>query len=350
MALASATRWSYARAGVDRNSIRSALDALLKEIRYTPPPSHGRPVRLPGHYAGLVRVGRETIAITTDTVGTKVLLAERLNAWEGVGEDIVGVNVNDLAAVGARPFGIVDILLCARPDTARFAAIGRGLQRGLKAAQCALLGGETAVVPDIVREIDLGGTAVGFFPRGRAPVTGQAIRPGDVILGLRSSGLHANGYTLVRKLLEEQPMDLAARRPGATSPLGDELLAPTRIYTPASEALAGLSGVHGFAHISGGGVRNLLRLRDRVGFSLDSWPDPAGLFGWLQSIGSLSDEELYQTFNVGIGFVIVVEPRRLAEIRRRLSRAGFPDALTVGRVTRGSGVELPQRNLRYVEY
>ncbi|MGA8542378.1 MAG: phosphoribosylformylglycinamidine cyclo-ligase [Thermoplasmata archaeon] len=341
---------TYAESGVDRSAISRALAELLRAVRYRAPPSHGRPVALPGHYAGLIRIGRETIAVTTDTVGTKVLLAEQLGRWEEVGEDLVGVNVNDLASVGARAAGLVDTILCGAPDAAVLGAVGRGLDRGLRAARCSLLGGETAVVPSIVHGTDLGATAFGFFPRGRAPVTGRRIRPGDVILGVPSNGLHANGFTLVRKLLGETSVDLQAPRPGGGGPVGVELLAPTRIYSEVAEALASRPETHGLAHLSGGGVRNLVRLRKEVSFTLDHWPTPPSLFGWVQQLGALSNDEMYQTFNMGIGFAVVTAREHLAETRRRLARAGAPDALVIGRVERGSGVELPQLGLRYDGY
>jgi phosphoribosylformylglycinamidine cyclo-ligase len=341
---------SYAASGVDLSARAAALAGLLAQVRYRPGPEHGRPVPAPGHYAGLIRIGRETIAITTDTVGTKVLLAERLDRWEEVGEDVVGVNVNDLASVGARPAALVDTILCGRADPDAFRAIGKGLGRGLRAARCSLLGGETAVVPDIVRDIDLGGTAVGFFPHGRRPVTGARIRPGDRILGIPSQGVHANGFTLIRKLLDAGGIDPYVPRPGSSIPVGEELLRPTRIYSGAADALAARSETHGLAHISGGGVRNLVRLHGRVSFVLDEWPEPSALFAWIQSLGSLSDKEMYQTFNMGIGFVLVVAPTHLADTRRRLARAGAPDAVEIGRVERGRGVVLPGLGLRYEGY
>ena len=342
--------WTYAAAGVDVSVRSRALAALLASVRYRPPPTHGRPLDLPGHFAGLVRVGRETIAVTTDTVGTKVLLAERLGRWEEVGEDLVGVNVNDLAAVGARPVGLVDTILCARADVEVFRAVGRGLDRGLRAARCALLGGETAVVPDIVNGTDLGGTAVGLFPRGRRPVTGGRIRPGDRIVGIPSNGLHANGFTLVRKLLDEADVDLDRPRPGAGVPVGSEVLRPTRIYSVVADAIADLPETHGLAHMSGGGVRNLVRLHPRMSFVLDGWPEPPSLFSWVQALGPVTNEEMYQTFNMGIGFVAVVARQHLAETFRRLSRAGAPDAVDLGHVERGSGVSLPGLGLRYRGY
>ncbi|MGA8710513.1 MAG: phosphoribosylformylglycinamidine cyclo-ligase [Thermoplasmata archaeon] len=342
--------WTYARSGVDRSHISSSLAALLDEVSYRPPPSAGRMVDAPGHYAGLLRIGRETIAVTTDTVGTKVKLAAQLGRWEEVGEDIVGVNVNDLASVGARPAGLVDTILCHHPDPDAFRGIGKGLNRGLRTARCALLGGETAVVPEIVDGIDLGATAFGFFPRGRRPVLGTTIRPGDRLLGIPSSGVHANGLTLLRRLLAERTVDLGRARAGGDKPVGEEILAPTRIYSVVADALAGFPTTHGFAHLSGGGVRNLVRLHPTVAFVFDRWPEMPPLFRWIQQLGGLSDEEMFQTFNMGIGFVLVVAATHLAETRRRLARAGAPDAVEVGHVERGSGVAVPAHGLTFEGY
>ncbi len=342
--------WSYASAGVDRGAIGRSLAALLRGVRYRPPPSSGAPVRGPGHYAGLIRIGRETIAATTDTVGTKVILAAQTGAWAEVGEDMVAINVNDLASVGARPFGFVDSISCARPDPAIFRHLGRGLDRGLRAGRCALLGGETAVVPDIVGGIDLGGTALGFFPGRRRPVLGDRLRPGDALLGIPSSGVHSNGFTLIRRLLTSRRVDLARPRPGGRGPVGRELLRATRSYVGVSEALADLPDVTAFAHISGGGVRNLLRLNRRVGFELEGWPDPPPLFRWLQSLGPVSDKEMFQTFNMGIGFIAAVRERAADNALERLRSAGLRGTRRVGHVGRSPGVRLPGWGLSYSSY
>lgn len=346
----SAERWSYARSGVDRGAIATALSALLGQVRFPGRAGFGRRLPVSGHYAGLVRLGRETVAITTDTVGTKTLLAAELDRWQEVGEDLVAINVNDLASVGARPAGIVDVVSCATPDAARFRAIGRGIDRGLRRAGCPLLGGETAVVPDIVRGIDLGATAIGYFPRRRRPILGDRIRPGDRVVGVPSSGAHANGFTLIRRLLREREVNLERPRPGGHGPVGRELLAPTASYVQASEALADLPGVTGLAHVSGGGVRNLLRLSPRHRFVLDRWPRVPGLFGWLSELGGLSSEEQFQTFNMGLGFLAVVRPGRADEAVRRLRRAGYAGVGLVGRVEQGRGVSLPALHLDYDRY
>ncbi len=341
---------TYAASGVDLEGRDVALRALLAAARYRAPASHGRVLSAPGHYAGLVRVGGETIAITTDTVGTKVLLAQQLGRWREVGEDLVAVNVNDLAAVGARPAAVVDTILCGAGDPRLFRELGVGLRRGLAAARCSLVGGETALVGEIVNGIDLGATAVGFFPAGRRPILGTSVRPGDILLGLRSSGLHANGFTLVRQLLREARVRLGTRRPGGRASLGRELLAPTRTYSGAADAIADLPGVVGLAHISGGGVRNLTRLHAGVAFSLDAWPAPQGLFAWVQGLGGIDAREMYRTFNMGVGFVVVVRPKAVASVLRALAAAGHRDAVRVGQVTHGRGVELPALGLRYAGY
>ncbi|HYA71471.1 MAG TPA: AIR synthase-related protein, partial [Thermoplasmata archaeon] len=235
-------------------------------------------------------------------------------------------------------------------DPEAFRGIGKGLDRGLRRARCALLGGETAVVPEIVDGIDLGATAFGFFPRGRRPVLGKGIRPGDRLLGIPSSGVHANGLTLVRRLLRERSVDLLRPRPGAEIPVGQEILTPTRIYSPVGDALADSPSTHGFAHLSGGGVRNLVRLHPKVQFVFDRWPDVPPLFRWIQQLGGLADDDMFQTFNMGIGFVLVVGSTRLSEIRRRLARAGAPDALEVGHVERGTGVTVPPFGLSFQGY
>ena len=341
---------SYRASGVDLGGRARALTALLAAARYRAPTSHGRLLGSSGHFAGLIELEGTTIAVTTDTVGTKVLLAEQLDRWEEVGEDLVGVNVNDLAAVGARTAGLVDTILYGRASVRAFRAIGRGLGRGLARARCSLLGGETAQVGEIVAGIDLGGTAVGFFPAGRSPILGARVRPGDVVLGIPSHGLHANGFTLARRLLREARVDLARPRPGERGALGPELLTPTRIYTEASEALAGLAGVVGLAHLSGGGVRNLVRLNASVEFSLERWPAPPGLFLWLQELGGLADREMYQTFNMGVGFAVVTRASAAPAALRALAAAGYGDAMRLGSVRRGRGVRLPTLGLRFSDY
>lgn len=336
--------------GIDRGAVAEAIAGLVRAAHSAPPSSSGRRIAAAGHYAGLLQLGATTIAVTTDTVGTKILLAEALGRWEEIGEDIVGVNVNDLSSVGARPAGLVDTLLCPAPDRERLAAIGRGLSRGLKKAACHLLGGETAIVPDLLKSFDAGGTAIGFFPAERRPILGEGIEPGDIVLGLRADGFHANGFTQLRALIAREGLDLRRRRPGARIPLGEEMLRPTRIYTRPIEAIADDPAVHGLAHISGGGVRNLARLHEKVRFDLPGWPSPHGIFEWAVDVGDLDLADAYETFNMGIGFAIVVAAPAAPRILARLKGNGGADAVTLGRIERGRGVSLPEVGVAFTGY
>jgi phosphoribosylformylglycinamidine cyclo-ligase len=341
---------TYAGAGVDRGAVATALSNLLRSVRYHPPSTRGRPVAAPGHYAGLLRLGRETLALTTDGVGTKLVLAQQLDRWEEMGEDVVAVNVNDLLSVGAFPAAFLDYIACRNPQPRVFAALGRGIDRGLRLSQCHLAGGETAVVPDLVHFLDLSGTALGFYPDGHRPVTGRDIRVGDTLIGLPSSGFHANGYTLVRRLLETSGISLAERISGERLPLGRLLLTPTRIYAPPVEALIRKRLTVGLAHISGGGFRNLVRLHPRVEFCLDAMPPPQGVFQWVAALSELPPGELYQTFNMGIGFVVVVRSRRESQALEVLADHGEAKARVIGQVKRGRGVTIPHEGIRYQSY
>ncbi|EQD71699.1 phosphoribosylformylglycinamidine cyclo-ligase, partial [mine drainage metagenome] len=174
--------------------------------------------------------------------------------------------------------------------------------------------------------------------------------PGDHLIGLPSQGFHANGYTLVRRLLAERGVDLKAPRPGGRSAVARELLRPTRIYSAVVDRVADEPTLHGLAHLSGGGVRNLVRLHDARAFVLDRWPAPPGLFGWIQQLGGLDDREMFQTFNMGIGFVLAVARGQAEEWIARLARAGARDARVIGRVAAGRGVTIPDRRLSFEGY
>ncbi len=341
---------TYAATGVRQDLVALALGKLLAAARTNVPPGSGQPVKLPGHFAGLIRLGRETVAITTDNVGTKLLLARTLDRWEEVGEDVVAVNVNDLAAVGARPSALVDYIAVQTPVPSVFEAIGKGMARGLRESRCHLVGGETSVVPDLVKSLDLSGTALGFFPHGRSPVTGSQLRPGDVLIGLPSSGFHANGYTLIRRLLEENAVDVTRALPGDRLPLGQRLLAPTRIYTRPVESLMDARLAVALAHISGRGLRNLIRLNGKVRFLLDQLPPPEGMFRWVATLSGLPSEELYQTFNMGIGFIVAVRPKQVDRALGLLRKSGEKGARVIGRIEKGRGVYLPGEGVRYETY
>jgi phosphoribosylformylglycinamidine cyclo-ligase len=318
---------AYARSGVDQSGGDRAVSALVSALRGASLDRKSAQVPLPGHYASVIRLGDGTgLAMSTDTVGTKMVVAERLGRYETIGIDCVAMNANDVVCVGAEPIAMLDFVLCAEADPEVFAALGRGLARGAELANLEITGGEVAQVGDIVAGHELGGTCVGTVALDSL-VTGARVEPGDAVIGLPSSGLHSNGYTLARSALADVPMD--DTRLGR--PLGDVLLEPTEMYVRAAlAALRSDADVRGLAHITGGGFDNLLRLGDHVGFEIDDPLAVPPVFDLIAELGEVSEEEMYEVFNMGCGFCCVVaaadEDEALAVLRDH-----YPEAKRVGR-------------------
>jgi phosphoribosylformylglycinamidine cyclo-ligase len=308
------TRDAYARAGVDRASAETAVHRARVHARTTRRPGVMGDVGAFGGWFSLVGRYRDPVLVSgVDGVGTKLLLAQALGRHHGVGIDLVAMCVNDVAVHGAEPLFFLDYVATGTLDLDAFEQVMAGIAEGCRLAGCALLGGETAQLPGMLREgqYDLAGFCVGAVER-EALVDGSAIRPGDAIVGLPSSGLHSNGYALARALLEELPMD---SDPGLGAPLGDVLLAPTRIYVRSLLDLHTRGVLLGAAHVTGGGLTgNVPRcLPPGLGAHLDrgAWTVPP-LFELLRRRGGLTDAELFGTFNCGIGMVVVVR-REVAE-------------------------------------
>ncbi len=343
---------TYASSGVDTGRVRKGIGALNKAVTYHPPTSRGTLITGSGAFAGVIRYRNLLLALTTDGVGTKVLLAEELERWREVAEDMVAVNVNDLSAIGAVPIGLVDHIMCREPEDRVLREIGRGLNDGLKKSRTHLLGGETAVVPSLLASrYDLSATALGVFAPRTAPLTGDRLRAGDVLIGLSSSGFHANGYTLVRRLLSDHRIPLDTRIPGERLTIGSALLRPTHIYAPCVEPLLEAGFPVAMAHITGGGFRkNLLRLSSDLQFTLDGMPEPSGLFAWVKERSGLPAEELYRTFNMGIGFIVAVRERHAKATLARLSQCSTIRARVIGHMERGSGVSIPALGVFYPSY
>ena len=300
---------SYRDAGVDID----AGDALVERIK----PFAKRTMR-PEVLAGIGGFGalvelpkryRQPVLVSgTDGVGTKLKLAFMLNRHDTVGIDLVAMSVNDVLVQGAEPLFFLDYFACGKLDVAVAADVIKGIAQGCEAAGCALIGGETAEMPGMYPdgEYDLAGFCVGVVEKDRV-IDGRTIVPGDVVLGLASSGAHSNGYSLVRRILERAKPDLAADFHGR--PLADVLIEPTRIYVKPVLKLLGEVKVKGLAHITGGGlVENVPRvLPNAVCAVLEgaAWPLPP-LFRWLQEQGNVAAAEMHRVFNCGIGMVIVV--------------------------------------------
>lgn len=316
---------SYADAGVDM----VAGDALVDAIK----PFAKRTMR-EGVMAGIGGFGamfevskkyKEPVLVSgTDGVGTKLKLAFHLNRHDTVGIDLVAMSVNDILVQGAEPLFFLDYFACGKLDVATATDVIKGIALGCEQAGCALIGGETAEMPSMYPEgeYDLAGFAVGAVEKSKI-IDGSKIVPGDVILGLASSGIHSNGFSLVRKIIDVANPDLNADFHGRS--LADALIAPTRIYVKPLLALMERFDIKGMAHITGGGlVENVPRvLGDHLTAVLqrDTWEMPP-LFAWLQQHGGVADAEMYRVFNCGIGMVVIVAPEIAKEAMHQLTTAG----------------------------
>ena len=331
---------AYAAAGVDLEASDRAVGAIvgaLGRVGVGGQGSASRVVPLPGHFASVIRVSETLgVAFATDGVGSKLVVAEQTGRLDTVGIDCVAMNVNDVICVGAEPVALVDYLAVEQPDAERVAAIARGIAVGAQAAGVEVPGGELAVLPELIRGhpspggFDLCASVIGTVALD-AIVTGRAVARGDALVGLPSSGLHSNGYTLARRALAGLTLDERPAELGGTS-VADVLLEPTVIYVRAVlELLRSDVPVHGLAHITGGGVDNLARLRDDVAYRVeDPLPVPP-VFGLVQRLGGVGDEEMRRVFNLGCGFVCVV-PAERADDATALLAAHHPGARRIGTV------------------
>ena len=304
-----------------------------------------------GYFATMLHIPPgPPLALTTDGVGTKILLAREANRWEPVGVDCVANNVNDVICTGAVPLALLDYIATDRIDEAVLEAVARGLYLGAEEAGIAIPGGEIAQIGAMLADsaggapmLDLVGTALGALPPGREPVDGSRVGEGDVILALPSSGLHSNGFSLARRsLFEVGGLTLADQG------LEDALLEPTRVYVRAAEALWEAGVVpNGLVHISGGGLLNLARLAADVSYSLDTLPPPPAIFALIAEAGRVPAATMYATFNMGTGFCVVVSPAQEQAAFDALKQAG-EEPLRIGSVTGtpGRSVSIPSAGLQ----
>jgi len=316
---------TYRDAGVDID----AGDALVERIK----PAAKRTMR-PEVLAGIGGFGalfqiskkyREPVLVSgTDGVGTKLKLAFHWNRHDTVGQDLVAMSVNDILVQGAEPLFFLDYFACGRLDVETAATVVEGIARGCELAGCSLIGGETAEMPSMYPdgEYDLAGFAVGAVEKAEI-IDGKWIRPGDVVLGLASSGAHSNGYSLIRKIIERAQPDPKMDIGGV--PLADAVMAPTRIYVKPLLALIQALPVKGMAHITGGGLtENIPRVLGKHLTAIierKNWPLPP-LFQWLQKEGQVADAEMHRVFNCGIGMVVIVAEADAGAAMQLLAAAG----------------------------
>ena len=329
---------TYKKAGVDISEIKKSQRAIGKLIESThnlqkmAKMTHGF-----GHYAGIVEIpGGKLLATHTDGVGTKVIISNMLRKYDTIGIDCIAMNVNDIICIGATPISFVDYIAANKNDQNIFKQIVSGLVKGARKSAMPIVGGETAIMPDLISGkgfgFDLAGMVVGILSK-KEMVLGNKIKPNDVIIGIQSSGLHSNGYSLARKaLLAKYSVKDDIKGIGN---LGNALLCPTEIYVkPVLEALKKCK-INGLAHITGGSFTKLLRLK-QIGYHLDSMPKTPALMQLIEDTG-VKNEEMYKTFNMGIGFCIITPENQVKNIHKIFNKHKMK-SYEIGRISKNKGV------------
>ena len=339
----------HKKAGVDIDAAEAGLQQIVASIKQTwPAPGALGAVKLDiGYFANVIDIGGIGLAVCTDGVGSKTIIAQMMNRYDTIGIDCVAMNVNDAICVGARPISMVDYIAIERADAGILGAIAKGLAEGAKQAGISISGGEISQLKEVICGLDLIGMAVGIVPLDRI-ITGRDLAPGDVIIGLESSGIHSNGLTLARDVFFERarlPIDHVF--PELEIPLGEELLRPTFIYVPEIlDVINNVPNVKALINITGDGLLNLPRVHAKVGFLIDDLPPVPPVFRLIQIQGDVSTAEMFEVYNMGVGFCILISEKDAATTLSILQRHGRR-AQIIGRVIEDEdkGVHLPRESL-----
>jgi phosphoribosylformylglycinamidine cyclo-ligase len=338
----------YKDAGVDTAEADIGLGHIVRRMQATwPPHGLGRVVLPIGYFANVIEMDGVGLALCTDGVGSKTMIADRMRKYDTIGIDCVAMNVNDMICVGARPLSMVDYIAIDHADAAMLDAVAAGLCEGARMAGISISGGETAQLKDIVTGFDLVGMAVGRVALDKITY-GKDVREGDVVIGVRSNGIHSNGLSLARRaLFDTAQFGVDQRFDDLDATLGEELLRPTSIYVPeAMEILQRVAGVKALINITSDGLLNLTRVDAEVGYVIDDLMAPQPLFSLIQRYGNIPDGQMYEVFNMGIGFCYVVDPAAAESTLSILKRHGR-QAQPIGHAVadRDKAVRIPQRQL-----
>ncbi len=326
---------TYKDAGVDIDAEEEGISALKETLGFA---RKGVGAAIKGEFTGLIDFGEYALTLCTDGVGTKLLVADAMEKWDTVGIDCVAMNVNDTICQGAEPIAFVDYLAVEKPDPKLMHELGKGLNKGAELANISIVGGETATLGGIINGFDIAGTALGYV-RKENIIDGKDVMVGDKIIGLPSSGIHSNGFTLARKIIEEAGYDY--HHEWEYGVIGETLLEPTRIYVKTVMDLINDYQIKGMANITGGGLRNLKRINTSCGYKIDD-PLPVNpVFNFLQEEGRIKDKEMFQTFNMGMGFALIVYEDIAKEV------AGRAEGKVVGEVIKDPGVFLTTKEICY---
>ena len=301
----------YKQTGVDTAEADAGLRHIIARVKETWPQTGPGRVLLPiGYFANVIELNGIGLALCTDGVGSKTIIADLMGKYDTIGIDCVAMNVNDMICVGAKPLSLVDYIAVSHTDAAMLDAIAAGLCEGARAAQISISGGETAQLKDVVKGFDLVGMAVGCVALDKV-ISGQHVREGDVVIGVRSNGVHSNGLSLARKaFFENHSYSIEHKFDELSATIGEELLRPTDIYVrEAMEILEDVDGVKALVNITSDGLLNLARVEAaNVGYVIDRLIEPHPIFSLIQRLAKVEDSEMFEVFNMGIGFCYVVDP------------------------------------------
>jgi phosphoribosylformylglycinamidine cyclo-ligase len=332
----------YRQAGVDTAEADAGLSHIVARVQRTWPKGGAGRVLLPiGYFANVIEMNGVGLALCTDGVGSKTIVATMMEKYDTIGIDCVAMNVNDMICVGAKPLSLVDYIAVEQVDANMLDAIGVGLCKGAEMAQISITGGETAQLKDIVNGFDLVGMAVGSVELSKV-ISGRDVVEGDVIIGVMSNGVHSNGLSLARKAFSEYRIDHKLDELDVT--IGEELLRPTDIYVrEAMEILEKVQGVKALVNITSDGLLNLARVEASVGFEIDKLMEPQAIFSLIQHHAHVDDTEMYEIFNMGIGFCYVVDPAA-AELTLSILKKHGRKAQRIG-----SAIADPEKKVRIPE-
>ncbi|MDT7891850.1 MAG: phosphoribosylformylglycinamidine cyclo-ligase [Thermoproteota archaeon] len=344
---------TYKEAGVDIKAVKEVHEELGNIFKAKEEYSEFKPLLQIGHYAGVVEYGEHCFALHVDGVGTKILVAQMMNYFEPIGYDCVAMGVNDIICIGAKPVAFLDYLAVEKVNKKLITQIAKGISKAAEESGVYVIGGETAIMPEIIKGarkqigFDLVGMTFGYLKKHEL-IDGSKIAKDDVIIGLESSGLHSNGYTLARKILLEK-YSLTEKIPELGGILGEELLKPTKIYVkPILEAKAEIP-IKGIAHITGGSFTKLLRLakNKKIGFLLDKFPPMPAIFRLIMKTGKISIAEMFRTFNCGIGMCVILD-KKYAERALDIFSKHKIKASIIGRVIDNYGVYVKYKGRKLV--
>lgn len=329
---------------IDRKLVGEFVSSFIRQLKFKR--EDFRTIGSFGGFTSLVDLGNFAVSMNNDGVGTKTIIAEETGRYDTLGIDCIAMNVNDAITAGAEPIAMVDYIALRDPNPEVARQLGTGFNVGAQMSNITIVGGETSVVPDLISHIDVSGTSIGIVQKTQI-INGENIRDGDLIFALQSSGLHSNGFTTVRKIIRDNDLDLAEKFPGDNKKTMDVLLEPTRIYVREVLDIMNIVNIKGMANITGGGIKNLSRMKD-MKYVLSDPIEPQNVFNQLGELGGLTPSQMYEVFNMGMGYVVVIDPdSRIDFINSLRSRVQFKE---IGHVENGSGIEIPKMDVSFSGY